>query len=85
MPRLVLIELLSCLSLTLALSQDSTPVVSTSLFTDRHPIRLSSLTGWVYQAGRDPAWAREKLNTTSWVKRQPGALSAQDAIVNGKA
>ncbi len=85
LPRLLLICLLLYSSLRPALAQDTTIVLSTSMFTDRHTIPLPALAGWVYKAGHDTAWARQNLNTAGWVKRDPGSFSATDADAAGKA
>ena len=75
---------LFCLSIPHALAQDTTLVLSTRMFAPEQSIHLSSSPGWVYQAGHNPAWAKPDLNTATWQKKSPAALSITDADASGR-
>ncbi len=82
--RPLLAVLLFCLCMAHALAQDTTLVLSTRMFAPEQSINFSSIPGWVYQSGHNPAWSQPDFNTAAWQKRPPADLSVIDADASGR-
>jgi len=74
------------LAVQFANAQDTTVVLSTSMFdktTER--ILLAEKDGWIFKKGNDTAWAKKDIDITGWKKLKPTEISAKLADKNGRA
>ncbi|GAB3953355.1 hypothetical protein GCM10028805_36910 [Spirosoma harenae] len=83
--KFLLALVLACLTLTYCPAQQTTVTLSKRMFDANQLINLSSMRGWVFKAGHNPAWASPGLNTSDWAQRTPSTLSVSDTDKTGRA
>ena len=86
MNRKLFFSILSLLLLGFCSAQDSTVVLSASMF-DKYfqVIPLTAKDGWIFNEGNDTTWARKDISTSDWKKLNPTQLTIKNADKDGKA
>ena len=64
--------------------QESTLVLSTSMFDFEQKIMLADTGNWVFRKGNDISWANPSLNTDDWDTLRPAQLKTEMADENGQ-
>ena len=78
--KLILLLLLPAISF----AQDSSIVISRSMFNHMQKINLSALEGWYYRPGNDSLWAKPEISLEGWKKMKPTELTADMADEYGR-
>ena len=65
-------------------AQDTSVLISSSMFTINNEILIAPLEGWVFKKGHSTAWGNEKIDLTGWEKLKPTELSTISADENGR-
>jgi len=86
MNRKLFFSIFSLLLLSYCSAQDSTVVLSASMF-DKYfqVIPLTAKGGWIFKEGNDTTWARKDISTKDWKKFNPTQLTIENVDKNGKA
>ena len=86
MKRKLFFSILFLLLISFCRAQDSTVVLSASMF-DKYfqIIPLTATDGWIFKEGNDTNWAKKDISTAGWKKLNPTELSIKNADKNGKA
>ena len=65
-------------------AQDTSVLISSSMFTVNNEILIAPMDGWVFKEGHSTAWANEKIDLRKWKKLKPTELSSISADENGR-
>ncbi len=65
-------------------SQNSTQVLTASMFSKENTVKLSNLDGWIFKPGNDTTWADTNLNTGDWKKLKPADFTEKMRDEKGK-
>ncbi len=85
MKMLAIIAVL-CSGFLFCRGQDSTVVVSPSMFNKTtDACNLGEMNAWLFKSGSDTAWAARDIDVSGWQRLRPEKLSAEYVDKNGKA
>jgi len=65
-------------------AQDTTIVLSTSMFNNLGRINLGEIEHWLYKQGNDPSWANPGIDVNNWQRLNPGDITKKQADQNGR-
>ncbi|MEP6677514.1 MAG: ATP-binding protein [Ferruginibacter sp.] len=65
-------------------AQDTSVLISSSMFNINNEILIAPLDGWIFKEGHSTTWANEKVDLTGWEKLKPTELSTISADENGR-
>ncbi|MDP1812240.1 MAG: ATP-binding protein [Sediminibacterium sp.] len=65
-------------------AQDTTIVLSTSMFNKEGKIYLGEIEHWLYKQGNDPSWANPGIAVNNWQHLNPAEITKKQADQNGR-
>ncbi len=65
-------------------AQDTTIVLSTSMFNNEGRINLGEIEHWLYKQGNDSSWANPRIAVNNWQHLNPGEITKKQADKNGR-
>ncbi|MES2331809.1 MAG: ATP-binding protein [Bacteroidota bacterium] len=65
-------------------AQDTTIVLSTSMFNNEGKIQLGEIEHWLYKQGNDPSWADPGISVKNWQHLNPADITKKNADQNGR-
>ena len=65
-------------------AQDTTIVLSTSMFNSEGKIQLGEIEHWLYKQGNDPSWADPGISVKNWQHLNPADITKKNADQNGR-
>ena len=65
-------------------AQDTTIVLSTSMFNNEGRINLGEIEHWIYKQGNDSSWANPGIAVNNWQHLNPGEITKKQADKNGR-
>lgn len=65
-------------------AQDTTIVLSSSMFNNEGKIPLGEMEHWLYKQGNDPSWADPGISVKNWQHLNPADITKRNADQNGR-
>ena len=65
-------------------AQDTTIVLSTSMFNAQGRINLGEIEHWIFKQGNDPSWADPGISVNNWQHLNPEEITKKQADQNGR-
>ncbi len=65
-------------------SQDTTIVLTSSMFNSEGKIQLGEIEHWLYKQGNDPTWADSGISVKNWQHLNPADITKKNADQNGR-
>jgi two-component system NtrC family sensor kinase len=65
-------------------AQDTTIVLSSSMFNNGDRINLGEIEHWLYKQGNDPSWANPGIDVHNWQHLNPAEITKKQADKNGR-
>ncbi|MES2328906.1 MAG: ATP-binding protein [Bacteroidota bacterium] len=65
-------------------AQDTTMILSTSMFNNQGRINLGEIEHWIYKQGNDPSWANPGIAVNNWQHLNPAEITKKQADKNGR-
>ena len=65
-------------------AQDTTIVLSASMFNNEGKIYLGEIEHWLYKQGNDPSWADPGISVKNWQHLNPADITKKNADQNGR-
>lgn len=65
-------------------AQDTTIVLSSSMFNSEGKIQLGEIEHWLYKQGNDPSWADPGISVKNWHHLNPADITKKNADQNGR-
>jgi signal transduction histidine kinase len=65
-------------------AQDTTNVLTSSMFNSEGKIQLGEMEHWLYKQGNDPSWADPGISVKNWQHLNPADITKKNADQNGR-
>ena len=65
-------------------AQDTTIVLTSSMFNSEGKIQLGEIEHWLYKQGNDPSWADPGISVKNWQHLNPADITKKNADQNGR-
>ncbi len=65
-------------------AQDTTIVLTSSMFNNEGKIQLGEIEHWLYKQGNDPSWADPGISVKNWQHLNPADITKKNADQNGR-
>ena len=65
-------------------AQDTTVVLTSSMFNSEGKIQLGEMEHWLYKQGNDPSWANPGISVKNWQHLNPAEITKKNADQNGR-